>query len=312
MRWIAPTAWLLPGRREECGHERPRCATSMACPVAGPVRSAASVSAGARRIRATSDRRSISVSPSTTGSCSASPAGTSTSHRRDSWCQRRGASPWRRRRGRSRSRRGSTPARRAGAARSITAPAQTIQARTAAIGEPERRAQRMAFLVAVRRRLHEQLAELARHGDEGGQRADDHRLDAVGRVAATDEGGDVRRPVPAERSRASPSTTRSPGSPWRRRRPPTRRWRRRWRRSRRRRCARSPPTITAGQPTAATAIHVTRSIHGSQTARSARAGGHRPGWRVGRRGRSHQDAASTRDGRVRRSGVVTGARAVPR
>ena len=90
VRWIARPVAAAGSERAGPSRASP-CRPRWRVPVVGPVRSAASVSTGASRIHAISDRRSISVSPSTTGSWSARPAGTSTSQRRDSRCQRRGS-----------------------------------------------------------------------------------------------------------------------------------------------------------------------------------------------------------------------------
>ena len=129
----------------------------MAMPGVGPVMSNAAVAArGADEAdRGDPARATINVSASTTGSWTTRPAGTATSQRRLSWCQRRGQHATSRRR-----------PRRVATAASTHAPRGPRQRRGEHGGGPhahdddgrhqvaERRAQREALLVAVRRRLH--------------------------------------------------------------------------------------------------------------------------------------------------------------
>ena len=137
-----------------------RSEISTACPAAGPVRSAASVSASANSIPSTSDRGIISVSPSTTGSCTTSPAGTSTSQRRPSRLNRGTSANGQQHRDDCGDQHPTTHwpvANRSGAA---TAAAAHERARNDHRREERRRrAQQESILVAVRRRLDAALTE---------------------------------------------------------------------------------------------------------------------------------------------------------
>ena len=167
-------------------------------PGVGPVRSAAVCDAApcsSRDTDATVRDGIISVSLRTTGSCTTTPAGTTTNQRRESWCHRIGS--------RNRPKPASTVAATAGshaaAAHASWGHDQRRRGdqprRRAREGISDRRAQAEALLVAVRRCLDVHATELGRSDEGGRDRRRDHQLDRrAGVGAACDRGaGDHHR-----------------------------------------------------------------------------------------------------------------------
>ena len=156
----------------------------------------------------------------------------STSQRRLSWCQRRGqqpASPPRRRRVATPARTQARAAQASGAA--ITAATQTDHDTTRGGEVAERRTQREALLVAVRRRLHVRPSRVGRRRPGRSRRGRDARREHGSAVGARRPGRHRRRRPPPERPPARPSASPAPGRRARARRRPSRPRRRSCRRA---------------------------------------------------------------------------------